>query len=560
MGSPHAPHGASSAESELETDEELIRNIAAAARIDRCDAIVCLLAQSKVRASDLITESESRAEALLLQAGLSVGDCYKMMREIHRFHASPSPASRFSSCRGSWRIFLLRVALVLTPCCGLVRRKATVCAPPASVRPKATMKCGLVMYSATVMMITFTVLSFYLPAMLYHARSSNPRIGGHYLQPTQAHFGMPMLPVGSMGSQSSSVRQVMLVTANQPLPCTTRRGDWIMELALRNKLMYATLHGYKTWWSTELVSAWDLEAAWNKIPLLYVLMHPKSPVSQVIYIPRHVGNKGRIAEQGALTWVLFSQSLTWKDRVLLERNFTMNGNWMDYYGKWSKGKRTLSMPVWETREFHSLCSTLGASRLSTSDASPSRDVQINNGEKEIHYFSWDDNFRKGPLVYQQRFDGSGNLLGECTGDKVRGEVSATYLDYPKAAERAAQLLPAAKIVILLREPVSRLVEICGKLTWTRNDCYNGISSIRVINENVVAAKQRAAAVAVWNRCNVDKKSLGTECLRQDFTKKLTDKELSWAWAKGADGVMAGVRALVITRFQQVAQLVLAGAG
>ena len=52
-----------------------------------------------------------------------------------------------------------------------------------------------------------------------------------------------------------------------------------MELALRNKLMYATLHDYKTWWSTELVSAWDLEAAWNKIPLLYILMHPDSPVT-----------------------------------------------------------------------------------------------------------------------------------------------------------------------------------------------------------------------------------------------------------------------------------------
>ena len=40
---------------------------------------------------------------------------------------------------------------------------------------------------------------------------------------------------------------------------------------------------------------------------------------------------------------------------------------------------------------------------------------------------------------------------------MRGEVSATYLDYPKAAERAAQLLPSARIVVLLREPVSRLV-------------------------------------------------------------------------------------------------------
>jgi hypothetical protein len=55
-----------------------------------------------------------------------------------------------------------------------------------------------------------------------------------------------------------------------------------MELALRNKLMYATLHDYKTWWSTELVSAWDLEAAWNKIPLLYILMHSESPVTQGI--------------------------------------------------------------------------------------------------------------------------------------------------------------------------------------------------------------------------------------------------------------------------------------
>lgn len=115
-------------------------------------------------------------------------------------------------------------------------------------------------------------------------------------------------------------------------------------------------------------------------------------------------------------------------------------------------------------------------------------AKVNNGDKEIHYFSWDENFRKGPLVYQQRFDGSGERLGECTGERVRGEVSATYLDYPKAAERAAQLLPSAKIVVLLREPVSRLVssfnmkwqvEICGKLTWTRADCYNGITSVKV---------------------------------------------------------------------------------
>ena len=45
----------------------------------------------------------------------------------------------------------------------------------------------------------------------------------------------------------------------------------------------------------------------------------------------------------------------------------------------------------------------------------------------------------------------------------------------------------------------------------------------MINENTVAVKQRQAAVAVWNRCNVDKKALDQDCLRQDFVKKLTDK-------------------------------------
>ena len=85
------------------------------------------------------------------------------------------------------------------------------------------------------------------------------------------------------------------------------------------------------------------------------------------------------------------------------------------------------------------------------------DVQLNDGEKEIHYFSWDDVFRNGPLVYQQRFEGSGDRLGDCPSGKVRGEVSATYFDYPNAPERAAQLLPAVKIIVLLREPVSRLV-------------------------------------------------------------------------------------------------------
>ena len=45
----------------------------------------------------------------------------------------------------------------------------------------------------------------------------------------------------------------------------------------------------------------------------------------------------------------------------------------------------------------------------------------------------------------------------------------------------------------------------------------------MINENTVAVKQRQAALAVWNRCNRDKKRLDPECLKADFVKKITDK-------------------------------------
>ena len=160
-------------------------------------------------------------------------------------------------------------------------------------------------------------------------------------------------------------------------------------------------------------------------------------------------------------------------------------------------------------------------------------LQVNSGEKEIHYFSWPDVFRKGPLEYQKRFDGSGEQLGECRSDgKMRGEVSATYFDYPKAAERAAILLPGAKIVVLLREPVSRLVSsfnmkwqvgICGKVTWTRTDCYNGIHSLRDIHGNTVSNQQKLEAIAAWNKCNVEKSSLSIDCLKEDFVNKLSDR-------------------------------------
>ena len=67
--------------------------------------------------------------------------------------------------------------------------------------------------------------------------------------------------------------------------------------------------------------------------------------------------------------------------------------------------------------------TLALSPHPHPNPNPNDGLQMNSGEKEVHYFSWDENFRKAPLVYQQRFDGSGDRLGVCSDEgKTRGEV------------------------------------------------------------------------------------------------------------------------------------------
>ena len=485
--------------------------------------------------------------------------------------------------------------------------------------------------------------------------------------------------------------RMLIATATQPAPCTTAHGDHVIQLSLKNKLQYATHHGYAVWPSTELLSPWDLGGQWNKVALLSVLMDPgghegvgaayngewimwmdddaifcdmrfKFPFEaydaagvdlvmwgddKMTYVEgnsegintgtmllrvsdwtrdlltawadvassalrEHLSN----ADQGGLVHLLHTQPDRWRRKTLLERNFTMNGHWPDYTGRLVRGSRSLKASVWGSSappfiihysgcqmcRGHSFNGTwtesgvetcrkafmeaftyaddtiiegiglrhprLGQMTVRANAGSPMQvrharlsrcmpsflvvgtqkggtsslhymlksgwhtGIAVNDGEKEIHYFSFDDNYAKGPTAYQQRWDGPDAVLGECsTHGKLRGEVSATYFDYPRAAERAAALLPLAKMLFLLREPVSRVlssfnmrwqIEICGKLTWTRPDCYKAITSRDVVRANAVGPFQRAAALKVWGRCS-DGKGLRTECLRGDFVAKLHNR-------------------------------------
>lgn len=76
--------------------------------------------------------------------------------------------------------------------------------------------------------------------------------------------------------------------------------------------------------------------------------------------------------------------------------------------------------------------------------------------KELHFF--DKKFHKGPLWYRAHFPT--RIQKYCFERSrkevfVTGEASAYYIFHPHAPKRVAKLIPGAKLIILLRNPVDR---------------------------------------------------------------------------------------------------------
>lgn len=65
--------------------------------------------------------------------------------------------------------------------------------------------------------------------------------------------------------------------------------------------------------------------------------------------------------------------------------------------------------------------------------------------KEVHYF--DLHFHRGPYWYRGQFAGRRSEL--------KLEATPYYIFHPAVPKRAAELVPKAKLIVLLREPVSR---------------------------------------------------------------------------------------------------------
>ncbi|GMI31885.1 hypothetical protein TeGR_g13391 [Tetraparma gracilis] len=65
---------------------------------------------------------------------------------------------------------------------------------------------------------------------------------------------------------------------------------------------------------------------------------------------------------------------------------------------------------------------------------------------ELHYFDKADNFSKGKAWYEAHFE---------AGKKERGEKTPVYSFYPEAIRRIHEYNPKMKLVLMLRDPVTR---------------------------------------------------------------------------------------------------------
>jgi hypothetical protein len=78
-------------------------------------------------------------------------------------------------------------------------------------------------------------------------------------------------------------------------------------------------------------------------------------------------------------------------------------------------------------------------------------------KKEVHFFDT-GNFARGLDWYRAHFNLNlqkryANKSGRC--NPITGEASPYYLFHPHAAERVARILPKARIIVMLRNPVDR---------------------------------------------------------------------------------------------------------
>ncbi|MBU1199708.1 MAG: sulfotransferase domain-containing protein [Nanoarchaeota archaeon] len=74
------------------------------------------------------------------------------------------------------------------------------------------------------------------------------------------------------------------------------------------------------------------------------------------------------------------------------------------------------------------------------------DPEESKNTKEVHFFDYDKNWYKTKAWYKQLFNDN---------NKLQGEATPTYILFPESCKRMYKTVPNAKLIIVLRNPVTR---------------------------------------------------------------------------------------------------------
>ncbi|MEA2550653.1 MAG: hypothetical protein QOE25_422 [Actinomycetota bacterium] len=123
--------------------------------------------------------------------------------------------------------------------------------------------------------------------------------------------------------------------------------------------------------------------------------------------------------------------------------------------------------------------------------------------KEIHFF--DANFERGERWYRAHFP-SPEEMAE-SNERITGEASPSYLFHPDVPARVHQVLPDARFVVLLRDPVIR--------AWSQWSLARSLHSEALSFEAAVAAEPERLARAL-ERKDADPNDRGAEYRRVSY--------------------------------------------
>jgi sulfotransferase family protein len=104
--------------------------------------------------------------------------------------------------------------------------------------------------------------------------------------------------------------------------------------------------------------------------------------------------------------------------------------------------------------------------------------------KELNFFVADLNWKRGVSWYEQHFD---------MGTPVRGEASVAYTEFPNrpgVPERMAALVPEARLVYLVRDPIERMVSSYVYNTWLGFRLPPFADAVRDLERNAFVTKSR----------------------------------------------------------------------